>query len=361
MRRQAQPGPERPAAKQRERGARPLTVLISSAGRRVELLRSFRRAVSELTPGGRVLAVDSSWYSAAFHEADAGYLVPRITEPDHVPRLLEICSHEGVDLVVPTTDREWPVWSSSVADFAAVGTTVAVSAPEVLAIASDKRRTNEWLTGNGFPTVRQCRPAEALADPASWPLPLMAKPRFGSASEGVGLVRDRRELEMAAARDAAGATLADGRPGDLLVETVAGGVEHTIDVLVDRSGLCVCAVPRRRLEVRGGEVSKGMTVRSPELIELAHGLAKALPGPYGVLNFQVFMEDGTGELAVIEINPRFGGGFPLSDAAGADYARWLLEDLLGLPSTADPSGWKDGLVMLRYDAAVFVDAAGAPE
>jgi carbamoyl-phosphate synthase large subunit len=338
---------------------KPLTVLVSSAGRRVELVRSFRRAVSELTPGGRVLAIDSSWYSSAYHEADEGFLVPRISDPDHVPRLLEICEREGVDLVVPTTDREWPVWSAHVGDFAAAGTTVAVSSPEVLAIASDKQRTNEWLTANGFPTVRQGRPAEALADPASWPLPLMAKPRFGSASEGVGLVRTRAELEIVAARDAAGASLADGRPGDLLVETVATGVEHTIDVIVDRSGLCLCAVPRKRLEVRGGEVSKGVTVRSPELIELAHGMAKALPGPYGVLNFQVFADPSTGELAVIEINPRFGGGFPLADAAGADYPRWLLEDLLGLPSTAT-DGWRDGLVMLRYDAAVFVDQAQAP-
>jgi carbamoyl-phosphate synthase large subunit len=340
----------------------PLTVLISSAGRRVELLRSFRRAVSDLRPGGRgrVLAIDSSWYSSAYHDADEGFLVPRIDDPDHVSRLLQICEREGVDLVVPTTDREWPVWSTAVADFAALGTTVAVSAPEVLAIASDKQRTNEWLCANGFPTVRQCRPAEALADPSSWPLPLMAKPRFGSASEGVGLVRDRDELELVAARDAAGGTLADGRPGEMLVETVAAGVEHTIDVIVDRSGLCLCAVPRRRLEVRGGEVSKGVTVRSPELIELAHGLAKALPGPYGVLNFQVFADPSTGELAVIEINPRFGGGFPLAYAAGADYPRWLLEDLLGLPSTATDE-WRDGLVMLRYDAAVFVDQAEAPE
>src|SRR5690606_9719175 len=106
-------------------------------GRRVELLRSFRRAVSQVAPGGRVLAIDSSWYSAAFHEADAGFLVPRISDPDHVPRLLEICEREGVDLIVPTTDREWPVWSTAIADFEAVGTTVAVSSPEVLAIASD--------------------------------------------------------------------------------------------------------------------------------------------------------------------------------------------------------------------------------
>jgi len=211
------------------------------------------------------------------------------------------------------------------------------------------------LTAHGFPTVRQTRPATALLDPATWPLPLMAKPRFGSASEGVGLVRNTAELELLVARDEAGTPLLDGRPGDMVVQTVAPGDEYTIDVLVDRSGQCLCAVPRRRLEVRAGEVSKAVTVRSPELIDLAFGLSKALPGAYGVLNFQVFADDVTGELAVIEINPRFGGGFPLSHRAGADYARWLLEDVRGLPSTASATAWRDGLVMLRYDAAVFVD------
>jgi carbamoyl-phosphate synthase large subunit len=334
---------------------KPLTVLISSAGRRVELIRIFRQAVADLTPGGRILAIDSSWYSAALHESDEGFIVPRFSDPDFVPRLLELCERHVVDLIVPTTDREWSVWSEACPKFAAIGTTVAVSAPEVLTIASDKQRTHEWLVTKGFPTVRQTSPASAASDSTAWPLPLIAKPRFGSASEGVRLVRDRAELELLVARDEARAPLADGRPGDVVVQTVAPGDEHTIDVLVDRTGQCLCAVPRRRLEVRAGEVAKAVTVRSPQLIELAFRVVKALPGPYGALNLQVFADQVTGELAIIEINPRFGGGFPLSHEAGANFARWLLEDLRNLPSTSTADGWRDGLVMLRYDAAVFVD------
>jgi carbamoyl-phosphate synthase large subunit len=340
--------------------SRPLTVLVSSAGRRVELVRAFREAVTDLTPGGRVLATDSSWYSSAFHEADGGFLVPRVTDPAAVPHLLDLCERHAVDLVVPTTDREMPMWVGARDRFAAIGTTVALSTGEVIAIAADKQATHDWLTGNGFPTVRQTRPAEALADPDSWPLPLMAKPRFGSASEAVGLVRSREELELVAARDEARTPMSDGTRGDMVVQTVAVGIEHTIDVLVDRAGLCLCAVPRRRLEVRGGEVSKARTVRSSELIDLAQSVCKALPGPYGVLNFQVFADETSGNLAVIEINPRFGGGFPLSHRAGADYPRWLIEDVRGLPSSANGDAWRGGLVMLRYDAAVFVDETQAP-
>jgi carbamoyl-phosphate synthase large subunit len=338
---------------------KPLIVLISSAGRRVELVRIFRKAVAELTPGGQVLAVDSSWYSAAFHDADQGFIMPLVTDDGYVPQLLELCERHAVDVIVPTTDREWPVWSQTGDRFAAIGTTVAVSAPEVLEIASDKQRTHDWLTTNGFPTVRQTRPAAALADPATWSFPLLTKPRFGSASEAVSLVRNTAELELLVARDEAGTRLIDGRPGDMVIQTVAAGDEYTIDVFVDRSGRCLCAVPRRRLEVRAGEVSKAVTVRSEELIELAFSMVKALPGAYGALNFQVFADQATRQVAVIEINPRFGGGFPLTHRAGADYARWLLEDVRGLPSSASADSWREGLVMLRYDAAVFVDQAHA--
>jgi carbamoyl-phosphate synthase large subunit len=339
---------------------KPLVVLIASAGRRVELVRIFRQAVADLTPGGRVLAMDSSWHSSALHDADEGFIVPLLKDPAYVPEVLALCQRHAVDVIVPTTDREWPVWSEVTERFAAIGTTVAVSSPEVLAIASDKQRTHDWLVTNGFPSVRQTRPAEALHDPETWALPLIAKPRFGSASEGVDLVRTTAELEVLVARDKAAKPLADGRPGDIVVQTVARGREHTIDVFVDRSGQCRCAVPRRRLEIRGGEVSKAVTVRSDVLIDLAFEMVKALPGAYGVMNFQVFADEETGTLAVIELNPRFGGGFPLSHRAGADFARWLLEDVRGLSSTATADAWRAGLVMLRYDAAVFVDQAHAP-
>jgi carbamoyl-phosphate synthase large subunit len=329
------------------RAGEPVTVLISSAGRRVELLRGFRRALEAVGAApGRVLATDCSWYSSAFHDADEAFLVPRLGDPEFVPRLLELCVKHRVDLIVPTIDTEMPVWVAHRDQFDEIGTTIALSHADVVAIAADKQRTHDWLMTQGFPTVDQTTPAEALADPDAWPFPLMAKPRYGSAGLGVGLVRDAEELALVARR---GHEL-----GEIVVQRVAPGVEHTIDVLVDRAGRCVCAVPRRRIEVRAGEVSKGVTVRSAALEDLAARLCEALPGAYGALNVQVFADDA-GRLAVIEINARYGGGFPLSLEAGADFPRWMLEELLGAPSTASPDGWRAGLVMLRYDAAVFVD------
>jgi carbamoyl-phosphate synthase large subunit len=320
-----------------------VTVLVSSAGRRVELLRGFRAALHDLDLDGRVLAADRSWYSSALHSADEHFLVPGCDDPDFVARIVEVCRDQHVDLVVPTIDPELPVLAAARDDLAGVGTTVAVSSPDVIAIAADKQATHAWLRAHGFPTVRQAPLDEVRATPGSWPYPVLVKPRFGSAGKGVVVVRDRTELDVAV------------RDGDVVVETLASGAEHTIDALVDRAGRCVCAVPRRRIEVRAGEVAKAITVRSPPLERLAVEVCEALPGAYGPITIQTFHDEPADEVVIIELNARFGGGFPLSREAGADFPRWMLEDLTGRPSTARADGWRAGLVMLRYDAAVFVD------
>jgi carbamoyl-phosphate synthase large subunit len=327
--------------------AAPFNILLSSAGRRVALLELLRRTLSDLTLPGRVLAADLSRLSSAFQRADQGFLVPPCTHLDFVPALLRLCEAEQVRLIIPTIDTELAVYAAHRAEFERIGTTVAVSSPQTIALCADKVLTHRWLTEHQLPTVRQATPDEVLADPAAWPFPLLCKPRAGSLSKGVTVVRDAQELRWATAT------------GDFIVQSLAPGVEFTIDFLADRQGRLVCAVPRRRLEVRGGEISKGVTVRAAALQDLTARVCHALPGPYGTLNVQVFWDEATGALNVIELNARFGGGYPLSHQAGAHFPRWLIEELLGLPSTARPDAWQDGLVMLRYDEAVYVDSAKA--
>jgi carbamoyl-phosphate synthase large subunit len=121
----------------------------------------------------------------------------------------------------------------------------------------------------------------------------------------------------------------------------------------------VCAIPRRRIEVRSGEVCKGVTCRRHELIDLGTRIAEALPRAFGPLNIQMFFDEPRGEIRVIEINPRLAGGFPLSWQAGGKFPRWMIEEMLGLPSTASADAWRDGLVMLRHYHAVFMDLADA--
>jgi carbamoyl-phosphate synthase large subunit len=319
-----------------------LTVLISSIGRRAQLVECFRRAARELSISITVLGTDAAPdLSPASHLTDRSFLVPRCSEPGFVTATMKICGTQNVDLVIPTIDPELPIYAAYAKDFEMAGTKVLISSPSTIDIAFDKSRTNDWFVANGFPTVMQRSVAEAIDNLSQWRFPVLVKPRHGSASIGVRLVNNAETLRSL--REVQG----------LLVESIAQGVEHTTNLFVDSSGRCLCAVPHQRLETRGGEVSKGRTVKNQKLMELAKNVAEALPGARGPLNLQGFVDEDE-NIQFTEINARFGGGFPLAAEAGANFCRWILEDMCGLASSATFSGWRDHLLMLRYDSAIFV-------
>jgi carbamoyl-phosphate synthase large subunit len=321
-----------------------ITVLLSSVGRRSQLIESFRQALSELGACGRVLGVDVSPETAsAAYLVDKCFPVGRCCEPGFIDEVLRIAIEEHVSLIVPTIDTELSVYAANRRRFLDHGIAVAVSDPETVRIACDKVETHRWLLENNFPAPRQAEVSKVLQSPAQWEFPLILKPRSGSASAGVIMVKSF----VALTEFAAGST-------DLIVEEIARGDEYTVNVFV-HDGRCVSAVPHRRLETRGGEVSKGITVRDESLMRLAATIAEKLPGARGALNVQCFL-DKDGTITVIEINARFGGGFPLANRAGAKFPLWLLEPLLERPATVTAE-WQDGLLMLRYDDAVFIRGA----
>lgn len=172
----------------------------------------------------------------------------------------------------------------------------------------------------------------------------MLKPRGGSSSIGIRRIDSLTDMPDPAELD------------HYVVQELLDGEEYTVNIFVDDRGRLVTAVPHRRIEVRGGEVSKGVTRRHPALEQAARTLVAALPGMQGALCFQAIV-DVEGEARLFEINARFGGGFPLAHRAGAPFSAWLLEALADLPSSAGDR-WRDGVVMLRYDAAEFIETGG---
>ncbi|MDX6286392.1 MAG: carbamoyl-phosphate synthase large subunit [Frankiales bacterium] len=320
-------------------------VLLSSAGRRVALMRCFRSAAADIGIDARILACDVTRLAPAMHTADDTFVVPRADDPAFIDAVLQECVSRDVRLVIPTIDPELPIYAAHADRFREAGTTIAVSSPETVAIGADKRKTHTFLTAHDIPTVRQADASAVLDAPGDWTFPVMVKPALGSAGIGVQSVASAEELAII-------------KPDkDLLVQERASGFEVTVDVFVDPAGIPRCAVPRQRLEVRAGEVSKAITVRRVDVVDLVTRLCTLLPGAFGALNVQVFVDDDEGQLRVIEINPRFGGGYPLTDAAGAHYARWLLQIAHGIEPDIDARNWRDGFVMLRYDDAVFIDAS----
>jgi len=305
-------------------------------------MNCFRESLSELGISGRIIAVDATPYSAAVQLADDFYLVPRCTDASFIPEVQQICEQEEVRLVVPTIDTELPAYAAARDCFRKQGTEIAISSPETVRICYNKILTHQWLSGQGVPVPLQAAPEIVLRAHGDWSLPLIIKPIDGSGSLGVRVVTSFSELDAVVPQ-----------PNGVIVQACIEGAEPTINVFVDRRGRCLCAVPHLRIEVRAGEVSKGVTVKSPQMMELANTIVESLPGAYGALNVQCFLTPA-GDLKVIEVNARFGGGYPLAHRAGAPIAKWLIEGALGREPLGRFDDWEDGLTMLRYDEAVFV-------
>jgi carbamoyl-phosphate synthase large subunit len=316
-----------------------LNLLFTSAGRRVELLRAFKDAYRELGMTGTVVAVDIDPLAPALQLADRYYLIPRITDPGYIPALVEICRRDDIDLLVPLVDRDLPYLVERRSEIEATGTRALVPTEDAAAIVSDKWLTYEFLTRLGLPTPRSWRAEEAAT--ADLDYPVFIKPRFGSAGEGTFKVRTPRELEF----------FLDyvDRP---IVQEYLPGPEITSDVLCDLTGNVRAVVSRKRIEVRTGEVSKGVTVREPEIIEGCAAVAKGLDAT-GPITVQCMMRDE--HVYFTEVNYRFGGGVPLAIAAGAPYPKWLLE-LAAHPSIELPQigSYKTGIYLTRYDESLII-------
>jgi carbamoyl-phosphate synthase large subunit len=316
-----------------------LSILICSAGRRVGLVQAFRAAADRLSLDLTVLACDlDPDHSAACAVAAHAFKVPRCDDPGYVDAIKDIVRKFNVALVVPTIDPELLPLAQSVEDFRALGARVHISDLSVIEIARDKARTSRVFADAGVPVPRTMDEAQLWADPTALTWPVFAKPSGGSASRGLAVYHDVKDVP-------------DQFDEPMIFQDTLEGPEYTINMFVDQSGALKCVVPHIRLSIRAGEVEKGRTERREDLKEIAQGIARALPGLRGVACFQILDDPRFGP-RVIEINARFGGGYPLADHAGATFAQWLLEELCDLPSTANDD-WRDGVLMMRYDSAVY--------
>ena len=307
-----------------------MNILLSSAGRRVALTESFRHA---LRGRGRVLATDADPTAPALYAADKGILVPRVDDVGYVPALLDICRTEGVSAVIPLIDTELPGLARAHDEFRRVGTQVLLAGPDSVETCFDKLQTASLFERLEIPA-----PGTASQDARPYPLPAVVKPRRGSAGKGVNIARTAAEVDywLAATPDA-------------LIQELLVGPEVTTDVLCDLEGRPLLAVQRERLKTRGGEVERGVTVCHPKITEYALRAAEALR-PAGAINIQCFLTK-RGPLFT-EINPRFGGGYPLAHAAGAAFPERIVAMLVQGPQPSLPAP-RVGVVMMRFDQAVF--------
>jgi len=329
-------------SKSQYRAADNINVLFTCIGRRVSLLRSFRRAARQLKIKASLFGTDTSELSSALQLCDKRFLIKPTSHPDYIKELLKIVKANKVKLLVPTVDLDLKALANNRRKFASLGCCVLVSRPAVVDVCQNKIKTYRFLVKNGFDTPVTMSARAALSKRRlNWPC--FVKPRDGYASRGNAVVNNRKELLCFTKRI----------PNAICQEFIKG-TEYTCDVYVDFDMKVRCVVPRKRIEVRAGEVSKGQVVKEPVIMSESARLVERLGAGPGVITLQLFLT-GKGAVKFIEINPRFGGGVPLSIKAGANFPKWILQELLGGKINIRFDGFKDKLLMLRYDGEVWLE------
>ena len=285
-----------------------LNVLFTCIGRRVSLLNSFRRAAKHLKIKASFFGTDTTELSPALQLCDKGFLVKPIKHPGYIKQLLSIVKNNRIKLLIPTVDLDLKLLSQNNLKFKELGCRVLVSSLEVLDICQDKRLTYRFLVKNGFDTPVTMSIRAALSErKLDWPCFL--KPWDGYAGRGNAVVHNQKELAFYAKKI----------PNPICQEYVEG-TEFTCDVYVDFDMKVRCVVPRKRIEIRAGEVSKGQVVKDRHIMNLAKKLVETLGAGPGLITLQLF-QNPKGKLKFTEINPRFGGGAPLSIQVGADFPK----------------------------------------
>ena len=315
-------------------------VLFTSAGRRVELLQAFKKSFSDLGIRGEIITTDINPLAPSLYFSDKVYVVPPSTDPDYPYVIRSIALKEHVDLIFPLTDLDIPILSRIKQDVQQYGIRTVVVDEMAAEITSDKLLTYKYFKDSGIPTPKSWTPSEIL-EQRDINFPLFIKPRFGSAGKQTFRIDNQEQLEFFIHYI--------DKP---IIQEFLPGPEVTTDIVCDFSGNVLGIVSRQRLEVRGGEVSKGKTIYDSSIIKYASMIARSL-NAVGPITIQSIYKEGTPFFT--EINARFGGGAPLGFAAGVDAPKWLLALAAGLSPDIPPIGtYKRNLFMARYDKSLFL-------
>ena len=319
-----------------------INILVLSAGRRVELVNCFKAARDRLLIRGKIVAADASNLAPALYFADEREQVPYISDNDgYVKAIIDICRRHDIALVVPTIDTELLLLADRKEEIeGSTKARVLISSHEVIRICRDKTNTQRWLEENGFLVPRMISDGEIEEGKVGYPL--FIKPLDGSSSINAFRAEDKEEI------DTYRRLIGDGR---YIIQDFMEGTEYTIDCFLDFEGKIITVVPRIRIATRSGEIAKGRIVRDEAIIEDVTRLLERLK-PIGHITIQC-MRTGRG-IEYIEINPRFGGGAPMSIMAGADSCENLYRLLSG-ETLKRNKDFRENVTFLRFDASIMLN------
>jgi carbamoyl-phosphate synthase large subunit len=300
-----------------------MNILFTCAGRRNYLIQYFKEVLGD---SGRIIAADMDITAPAMAVADRARVVPEVYADNYVETLLDICRSEKVNALFSLNDLELPVLASERVSFQEIGVQLIISKEEVVDTCFDKHQTIQFCEtlGVAYPkTYLVLEEAKKALEAGHLKFPVVVKPRWGSASVGIEFPRTMEQLELAyrlATLKISHSILAEASKQDpeqsVLIQEHIDGKEFGLDILNDFSGRTVQVYAKEKLAMRAGETDKSVLRFSPELEEIGFRVGEAL-GHIGNVDCDVFEKDG--KYYLLEINPRFGGGYPFSHMSGANY------------------------------------------
>lgn len=305
-----------------------MNVILTCAGRRNYLVKFFQEAIANR---GFVFASDVSANAAALQEADKAFVLPPVKHSDYFDTLLDICKQHEIRLLIPLIDAELPLLATQRERFLKVGILPVISSPEVVDICCDKWLTYKFLQESSIPvpkTYLSLAEARKALEQGEIDFPLIIKPRWGSASIGIVYAEDDEEIELGyrfLEKLIPRTNLADASQNDpqrsILIQELLFGQEYGLDIVNDLKGSYITTFVKRKLSMVGGETAQAMTVEDEQLKKLGELIGQKL-GHIGNLDCDVIVNQNGYYL--LEMNHRFGGGYPFSHIAGANIPAALI-------------------------------------
>ena len=314
-----------------------MNILFTCAGRRTYLLKYFKE---QLNGDGKVIATDMQLSAPALSAADFAEQVPAVYAENYIDVTLDVCKKHDVKLLISLNDLELPILSADRARFEEIGVTLVVSEQEAIDICFDKFKTAEFIKSLGLKTpltYTDFNQAVAAIEAGTLKFPLVLKPRWGSGSIGIEFVEDMEEMEIVyhlLQKKIKKTILATASVGDdyILIQEKIAGPEYGLDIMNDLKGNHIAVSVKQKLAMRAGETDKAVTVDNAEIREMGAVIGKNLKH-IGNLDCDILERDG--DYYVLELNPRFGGGYPFSYEAGVNMPKAIIEWAKG--NEIDPS------------------------
>ncbi len=336
-----------------------MNILLTCAGRRNYLVQYFAEALGH---EGKVFTADSNPNAPALQEADEGIILPTVDHPDYIDRLLAICRENHISLLIPLNDLELPLLAGHRQRFSDINTTLLVSSSTVIDTCFDKWATAKFLQRAGIAgpkTYLAPSDAHAAIRSGELALPLILKPRWGSASIGVETIFDNKNIEPSyhlakerLRRSILANPSAKAPDASLIFQERLNGQEYGLDVINDLSGRYLFTFVRRKLAMRAGETDHAVAIRNSRLEALGEQIGRSL-GHVGILDCDVF--DCDGKLSVLEMNARFGGGYPFTHTAGANLPAILITLIKGGTPSPDLFAIRENTAISKCDRLVVIE------